>query len=178
MFARLPGEIELQHLGERHAQEVFGRVDADRAYLRRWLAWVNSTESIEDTRLFLRGAAENLAEDRAITLGIWVGGKFAGVAGTHRIDWLNRRVEIGYWLGEAFQGRGIMTTACRSLVEHLFRDRRLHRIECLCATGNARSCAIPKRLGFRREAELREVLLLDGEYHDVFVWSLLAPEWK
>jgi ribosomal-protein-serine acetyltransferase len=176
-FPVRPG-VELHQLEERHAPAVFARVDLDRAYLRRWLAWVDANQTLEDTLSFVRGAVDNFAAGRAITLGIWAEGELAGVIGTHRIDWVNRRVEIGYWLGEPFQGRGIMSAACRVLVGDLFGGRGLHRVECLCATGNARSNAIPQRLGFTREGVLREALLLQERYHDVYVWSVLAQDWE
>ena len=178
MFDRLREGLELRRLEELDAPELFAAVDRDRAYLRQWLAWVDATQTVEDSLTFLRATMEAFAEDRMLTLGIWYHKALAGVIGTHRIDWVNRKVEIGYWLAHRFQGRGIMSESCRALISHLFRDRDLHRIECLCAVGNTRSCAIPQRLGFTREAVLREFLLLDGKFHDVYVWSMLRGEWK
>ena len=97
--------------------------------------------------------------------------------GTKRIDWLNGRVELGYWIGSAHQGKGIMTDACRAVIDHLFRELRLHRIEIQCATGNARSAAIPRRLGFSLEGTRREAELVNGQFYDLLLFSLLKREW-
>jgi ribosomal-protein-serine acetyltransferase len=175
---RLRDDFELRQLEETDAPAAFAAVDTDRTHLREWLAWVDATTTPEDSLSFVRACVEAAREDRSITAGIWIQGELAGIVGTHPFDWLNRKVEIGYWLGRRFQGHGIMTQACRALVRHLFEDRHLHRIECLCATGNSRSCAIPIRLGFKHEATLREALLLDGKYHDVHLWAVLRREWK
>jgi ribosomal-protein-serine acetyltransferase len=168
----------LRLIEERHGPELFAAVDRDRPYLREWLAWVDATHSVDDTLAFIRASLEAFANNQSITAGIWFHGELAGVIGTHRIDWLNRKTEIGYWLAQRFQRNGVMTDSCRALITHLFRERGLHRVECLCATGNARSCAIPQRLGFTREATLRQAQWLDGRYHDLYLWSVLQSEWK
>ena len=53
-------------------------------------------------------------------------------------------------------GAGIITRCCASLLDYLFDDLRLHRVEIRCGTGNTRSCAIPRTLGFLREGVLRK----------------------
>ena len=90
---------------------------------------------------------------------------------------MNRRVEIGYWLGREYEGRGIMTDACRAVITHLFRELELHRVEIRCAVGNLRSAAIAKRLGFTLEGTQREAQLVGGQYHDLFVYGMLRQDW-
>jgi ribosomal-protein-serine acetyltransferase len=50
-------------------------------------------------------------------------------------------------------------------------------MEIHCATGNTRSSAVPKRLGFTFEGTLREAQLLDGRYVDLDVYSMLRREY-
>lgn len=64
------------------------------------------------------------------------------------------------------------------MIEHAFQEWKLNRVEIHCATGNAKSCAIPKRLGFQFEGMLREAQLLNGEYQDINVYGMLARDWK
>ena len=54
----------------------------------------------------------------------------------------------------------------------------LNRIEIRAAVGNARSRAIPERLGFREEGTLREAELVDGAALDIVVYSMLASQWR
>jgi ribosomal-protein-serine acetyltransferase len=174
----LIGGARVRLLEERDAVEIFAVVDRERAYLREWLPWVDGTAVAGDTLAFIQTATQQFADNDGLTAGIWSDGEFAGTIGTHKIDWLNRKVEIGYWLAPRFQGRGIVTDACRALLGHCFHEWKLHRVEIHCATGNARSCAIPLRLGFRLEGVLREAQLLSGRYHDLNVYSVLANEWE
>lgn len=121
---------------------------------------------------------EQFAANKGFAAGIWSSGKFCGVIGTHQVDWLNRKGEIGYWLSRSFQGRGIMTAACRAVVTHLFGELDLNRIAIQCARENEKSCAIPVRLGFQEEGLAREAQLLHGEFHDLRRFVMLKKDWN
>jgi len=162
---------------ERHAATIFKLVDQDRAYLREWLSWVDATLCQDDTLSFIRATREQFAANQSITAGIWRHGRFAGVIGTHKIDWLLHKVELGYWLGEEFQGSGIMTDACRVLIEHLFNELDLNRVEIHCATENTKSIAIPRRLKFTLEGTLREAGHAGGRFLDLHVFGMLKKDW-
>ncbi len=170
--------VHLSLLEERHAPEVFAVVDRERAYLREWLPWVDDTINADYTLAFIKNALEQFAANQGFSAGIWRGVDLIGVIGTHRIDWLYRKVEIGYWLASGFQGRGIVTDACRAVIQHAFAEWKLNRVEIHCASGNAKSCAIPKRLGFQFEGTQREAQLVNGRYLDIQVYAMLARDWK
>ncbi|MBS1886926.1 MAG: GNAT family N-acetyltransferase [Actinobacteria bacterium] len=90
---------------------------------------------------------------------------------------MNRSTSIGYWLAAEAEGRGLMTAAVRMLVDHAFREWGLHRVVIEVVADDARSRAIPERLGFREEAVLREAKLLRGRYEDAILYAMLAPDW-
>jgi ribosomal-protein-serine acetyltransferase len=168
----------LKLLEERHAPAVFAAVDRNRAHLRKWLPWVDDTTSVGYTLNFIRTSLQQFANNEGFAAGIWCGDECAGTIGAHKIDWLNRKVEIGYWLASKFQGRGIVTDACRALIDHAFEEWKLNRVEIHCATGNKKSCAVPKRLGFQLEGVLRKAQLVGGKYLDSNVYGMLARDWK
>ena len=58
---------------------------------------------------------------------------------------------------------------------HALTAWELHRVEIRVATGNARSRAIPERLGFRREGTLRGAERHGERFLDLDVFALLAP---
>jgi ribosomal-protein-serine acetyltransferase len=172
-----PG-IELRLLEERHARVVYSLINQDRDFLREWLPFIDATLTEDDTLTFIRASLEQFSLNDGFAAGIWSGDEFVGVIGTRKIDWLNRKVEVGYWMGRAFQGRGIMTAACRVVVDHLLRELELNRVEIQCATRNARSAAIPRRLGFQLEGTRREAELVDGKFLDLLVFGILRSEWQ
>lgn len=178
MFRRvIDGEIELLLLEPRHAEALYGLTDKNRPYLRQWLPWLDNNTSIHDTLLFIDSTRRQYAANNGFQAGIWYRSEIAGVIGYHPIDWPNRSSSLGYWLGESFQGRGIMTRSCRAFLDHSFRSLKLNRIEIRCATDNGRSRAIPERLGFRREGQVREAEWLYERFVDHVVYGLLVREW-
>ena len=179
MFEKIIREgVCLRLLEEGHAEEVFAVVDRERAYLREWLPWVDSTAGVDDTRSFIKSALGQFAANEGFSAGIWQKGQIIGVIGTHKIDWLNHRVEIGYWIAAGAQGGGIVTAACRAVIDHAFKEWKLNRVEIHCATGNQKSCAIPKRLGFQLEGTKREAQFINGQYLDIDVYAMLSRDWK
>src|SRR5580698_3305350 len=172
-----PG-AELRLLEERHAPALFALVDGEREYLRQWMPWVDSRSSEADISAFIRNALEQFADNRGFSAGMWVDGSLAGVITLHKIDWLDRWAEIGYWLAREFQGRGIMTAAARAVTEHALVEMELNRVEIRCAVGNSKSSAIPKRLGFTFEGLLRQASRVNGAYLDLEVYSMLRSEYR
>jgi ribosomal-protein-serine acetyltransferase len=178
MFAlHADDEVEIRLLEERHAEEVFGLVDANREHLRPWMPWVDGTRSADDTRAFIKSALDGFAAGREYAAGLWYRGQLAGGIGLD-VNVQMRHGEIGYWVAEPFQGRGVVTRAARALTTAAFRDLGLNRMQILCAAHNARSCAVAERLGYRLEGTLREFERVGERFHDIRVYMMLAREWR
>jgi ribosomal-protein-serine acetyltransferase len=178
MFRRtIDDDTELRLLDGRCVQELWELTDQNRDHLRPWLPWVDSTTSPLDTIDFVRGALRQYADDNGFQAGIWYQGRLAGAIGYHYWNWHTRSTEIGYWLGAAYTGRGLMTAACRAMINYAFDDLRLNRVEIRCAVGNQPSRAIPERLGFKLDGVLRQLERLPGGLQDQLVWSMLRSEW-
>jgi ribosomal-protein-serine acetyltransferase len=169
--------IGLRPLRAEDAAELHALVEANRHHLARWLPWAAEQEP-KATEAFIAEAEAQIARNDGFQVCVAPGGPIAGVVGFHSVDWTNRNTTIGYWLAENAQGRGVMTTAVRALVDHAFDAWNLHRVEIHCAPANHRSRAIPERLGFREEATLRETELVSGRYLDSVVYGVLEGEWK
>src|SRR5215204_1243040 len=178
MFGYELGEnTELRLLEERHAEQLADLTDRNREHLRAWLPWVDASRTVEDRKNFIRGALEQFAHNKGFVAGIRYEGCLAGVISYNSIDWENRSTELGYWLGEEYQGKGLVTAACRALVDHAFLELGLNRVIISCATENKKSCAIAERLGFRREGIERQAVWLYDHFVDHVTYSALASEW-
>jgi ribosomal-protein-serine acetyltransferase len=176
---KLSSNAQLRLLEERHARQLTDLTERNREHLRAWLPWVDANRTVEDRKDFIRGALKQFAENTGFQAGLWYEGRLAGVVGYHGIDWPNRSTTLGYWLGEAFEGQGLMTAACRALMDHAFDELGLNRISVACATENKKSCAIPERLGFRLEGVHRQAeWRLYDHFVDHAVYATLASEWR
>ena len=179
MFSKsvMPG-VELRLCETRHAVEMYAVVDANRKYLRQWLPWIDATSSVDVTRDWIRKSLKQFALNKGLHAAIWSGGAIVGVVGCQVINWVNRRVELGYWLAESAQGKGIMTASVRALVDHAFDEWLLNRVQIQCAAGNVKSQAVPRRLGFQEEGVILQGQLLNGEFHDLVVFGMLREHWR
>jgi ribosomal-protein-serine acetyltransferase len=125
------------------AAELFALTDTNREYLRQWLPWLDRTQSIDDTEKFIELMLNQQALRQSLTAVILYDGSIAGLVGHNEIDQLSRIGYIGYWLGAAYQGQGLMTASCRALIEYSFTVLNLDRLIIACATENHQSRAIP-----------------------------------
>ncbi|MGF1591192.1 MAG: GNAT family N-acetyltransferase [Pleurocapsa sp.] len=113
----------------------------------------------------------------ALHVTIFAQDRIAGVVGYNQIDRVNHIGHLGYWLGEEYNGKGIMTKSVRELIEVGFDYYGLNRVEIRCAVGNNRSRALPERLGFKNESIIREAEKLLDKYVDHVVYGLLRSEY-
>jgi ribosomal-protein-serine acetyltransferase len=176
-LAVAPG-IEMRLFQPDDAPVVFSIVERNRAWLRQWLPWVDQTHSPGDVAAFIVKVREQYENRQGPQCGIWVDGAIRGGFGCHPIDWAHRNCSIGYWIEEGMAGRGIVSRCCVAMLDYLFTEQALHRVEIRCGTGNRKSCAIPERLGFQREGVAREADWVSGRWVDLVIWSMLEDEWK
>ncbi len=170
--------LALRQFEEADALEVFAAVERNRARLREWLPWVDHTASAADITQFIRRTRAQYEAGLGPQCVILWHGAVAGSLGCHPIDWANSSCAVGYWLDSACEGKGLITKCTATMLDHLFERLSLHRVEIRCATGNFRSCAVPKRLGFAREGIVREAERVNSRWLDLVVWSMLDRDWR
>ena len=84
--------------------------------------------------------------------------------------------QIGYWMGVAHAGKGMMPEAVDLVARYGFETLRLHRIEAACIPNNERSIRVLEKAGFQREGLLRSYLRINGIWRDHFLYSLVAGD--
>ena len=100
-------------------------------------------------------------------------GGFVGGTGLHRISWIVRRFEIGYWCRTSRQGCGYVTEAAQALTQFAFKTLHARRVEVRMDDGNERSWKVAQRAGFVFEGVLRSDALNPlGEVRDTRLYAL------
>lgn len=162
------------------SQEFYHLIIHSKEHLEKWLTWVNSVESIEDTDESLKLRIERLVENKGYPMwfAIIYKGKLAGAIGFNDMDEDNNVGEMGYFLGEPFQQKGVMSRAYKAVIDYGFETLGLNRIEAYIADGNERSKALPRRFGFTEEGKIRQAEWLYDHYEDEIIYGLLAEEWN
>jgi len=169
--------LAIELIAEKHIDQLIMLVSENRLYLREWLTWVDNLKSPEDFKTFVQNASQQNNHGSHYSCVILEHEQVIGRIGLYGIDSLNKIASIGYWVGEQWEGKGIVSKACEVILRHGFDTKQLNRIEIHCATGNSKSLSIPKRLGFQREGILRQAELLNGQFVDHYCYSMLHEDW-
>jgi ribosomal-protein-alanine N-acetyltransferase len=129
-------------------------------------AWYQRMRGIQDTGLALQFVVVSKSEGLAI-----------GTCLLFRFEEGSARAELGYVLGRAYWGKGLMREALEALISCAFGGMGLRRLEAEVDTRNLPSARLLQRLGFTKEGLLRQRWVAKGEAKDVEMYSLLRSEW-
>jgi ribosomal-protein-serine acetyltransferase len=182
----LPAEIigdrvTLRPLRPDDGPALIAAIDESRVELDAWMTWPPMMRTQDDAVDYcLRMAAEWIRRD-TLNVGVFdtATGRYLGGTGFHTLDWRVRSFEIGYWVRTSAVGKGYMTEAVRLLVALAFEHLEGRRVEIRCDAQNARSRAIPERIGFVHEATLRkDTLTPDGQPRDTLIYGLTDDDYR
>jgi ribosomal-protein-alanine N-acetyltransferase len=154
--------------------------EASRAFLTPWEpTWPSDDLSRSAFRRRLRRYAEDQRADTSYAFFLFRKADDALVGGLTLAN-IRRGVaqagSLGYWIGEPFARRGLMTGALRGLVPFAFGSLRLHRLEAACIPSNAASIRLLEKMGFAREGYAREYLCINGLWQDHLLFARLASD--
>ncbi|MCT2345051.1 GNAT family N-acetyltransferase [Bacillales bacterium AN1005] len=174
---KINADLSLKLIQLNDADRVFELTEESRSYLREWLPWLDTTTKVKDTKDYIKFCLKGFSENNSLTTVILFKGDIVGVASFNSINWSNKTAYIGYWLGHAYQGNGIMINVVRALTDYAFQELQLNKVEVRAASGNKKSRSIPEKLQFTEEGSIRKAEWLYDHYVDHVVYGVLAEEW-
>ncbi|MFW9799706.1 MAG: GNAT family N-acetyltransferase [Candidatus Thorarchaeota archaeon] len=126
-----------------------------------------------------RHAAEWTARERFV-MGIWLksNNEYIGEIWIEPKKWEVPSFELGYFLDQGYQGRGLATEGARRSIDFIFDDLNAHKVIVITRDNNERSWRLAERLGLLREGHHRECGISDGERWSVYYYGLLRDEFK
>ena len=128
----------------------------------------------EDAREWIRRAGE---ESPRTNFAIVVDGEAVGGIGLILNGDIHRcSAEIGYWLGEAFWGRGIVTEAVRAMTQWAFDNFNLSRIYAGVLEWNPASMRVLEKAGYQFEGRLRMAIIKQNQVMDEFIYSIVRDK--
>ena len=122
---------------------------------KKWIQIANPSPPIANFAIIVEGAA------------------VGGIGLVLKDDVFRRSAEIGYWLGEEFWGRGIVTEAVRSVTEYAFSNFDLCRIFAGVFEWNPGSMRVLEKAGYEFECRTRKSITKDGETIDEFIYAMV-----
>jgi RimJ/RimL family protein N-acetyltransferase len=118
-----------------------------------WIEFASSEKPVANFAIVVEGAAAG------------------GVGLMMQTDIYRRSAEIGYWLGEDFWGRGIVSEAVGALTEWAFASFDLSRIYAGVLEWNPASMRVLEKAGYQFEARLRKAVTKEGVTMDDFIYA-------
>ncbi|MCA6953193.1 GNAT family N-acetyltransferase [Pectobacterium polaris] len=132
---------------ESDADALFTLIQQEKARLRRTLPWPDSVKSVDDTRETIRANRKAFFDKMAAVYVIRWDDALAGIVSFNTIQ--DKEGIIGYWIAEAFEGKGIIYQTVSTLIAAYTNASLVERCVIRASTANTRSNAVAQRLGFR-----------------------------
>lgn len=140
--------------------------------------WLNLRDAfphpytLDDARRFIEAALASHPETR---FAIEVEGEAAGSIGFKLGTDVERvSAEIGYFLGEAFWGRGIMSEVVAAVTRHAVAEHGLTRVFAVPYEWNPASFRVLEKAGYRKEARMRRSAIKDGRVIDQLLYAYVV----
>lgn len=101
---------------------------------------------------------------------------FGGLTLAHIQRGVTQSAVLGYWMGEPYAGKGLMTAAVNATIEFAFETLHLNRVEAACLPHNAASIRLLEKVGFTREGYARKYLCIEGRWQDHILYGLVRSD--
>jgi len=177
MFAyTIDSEIRLLLLHESMATRLCQLVNENREYLAQWLPWVPNSQTAQHYQAYIKQSLTQYANGQAMVCAIEYQGVIVGVGGFNSIDRQLSVATLGYWLGEAYQGNGVMTRVCQFLLDYALHQLGMSKVQLAAAVGNKPSRYIAKRLGMELEGVIRRQEKVGERVLDHAVYGILKED--
>ncbi len=127
---------------------------------------------------FIRKSKYNLKKKKEYNFGIALkeSNKIIGNISFIKIDWKNRRAELGYWLGKKYWKKGYMTQAIKLILDYSFKKLNLHSVCADIFKENIASRRVLEKCEFKLEGEMREVIYRYTKWQNYLKYSILESE--
>ncbi|TFW05466.1 N-acetyltransferase [Oxalobacteraceae bacterium OM1] len=139
-----------------------------------WMPWCHAGYTTAEAQAWFRLCEDNMVAGLAWDLGIFLeDGRFCGGTGINQVNRLANMANVGYWIREPMQGRGIAARAVRLLVPFAFDALKLTRLEIIAAEHNLASRRTAEKAGAQLECIARNRLVVHGTAVPAAVYSIV-----
>lgn len=174
----IENNLRLEPINKTFSKALIQAINNNREHLSPFLPWVPNMQTEIDSENYIANCELLSSSGKEVSFVILLNEELVGRIGLHHLDQTNRKASIGYWLTKNAEGKGIILKSCIKLISYGFEKLQLQRIEITAAVENTRSQAIPQKLHFKKEGILRQAELVDDQFLDLVVYSILKDEWE
>lgn len=163
--------LHLFEANQIYYKELHDLIIQNKIYLSEFLDWPKFINTETDTLEFLAGAAIQHKKSSSKTFIIFYNNQCTGVISFNTIDRHNKTAEIGYWISQNNEKKGIVSSALKHLIEKYSKDNYIMRFVIKCSTTNIKSNHVAKRNGFKLEGKLLKAEKINDIFYDQHIYS-------
>ncbi|CAF0870128.1 unnamed protein product [Didymodactylos carnosus] len=139
-------EAYLKYLEPEDIEELYKLFLVNRDYLSRNIP-ISSVNTLEDVA---KRFGNDLTNPNRVQIGIYYNNKIVGRCRLTYYPDKNNICDFGYWIGEIYQGLGLITATVKVLMQFVTKQLpQVKRFEIHCGDNNVKSRSVPERLGFK-----------------------------
>ncbi len=166
---------EIRPINQEDYFMFFELINSNRARLKKYFP--NTTKEIktlEDSKKHLVESDKSRNAQEKYSFGIYMEEKLIGYINVKNIDIETSKCELGYFISEKHEGKGIMTEQIRNIIKYCFETLGLLKIFLRIGEENIGSKVIAEKTGFEKEGVLRKEFKLDnGDFIDIEYYGIL-----
>ncbi|MFW6013568.1 MAG: GNAT family N-acetyltransferase [Candidatus Nanoarchaeia archaeon] len=166
-------EILLRKLKLKDTDDIYSCVN-DKEVIK-WLVSLPWPYKREHAKEFIKKSFSQKKKKTAFDFAICFpdDNRVIGCISLNKIDNVNRKAEIGYWLSRKHWGKGIMSEALWLIERFAFKDLKLNRIYAYVLEENRSSAGVLEKRSFKNEGKLRKNQKIRGKYYNTIIYSKL-----
>jgi [ribosomal protein S5]-alanine N-acetyltransferase len=175
-FPNVFGEsVNLRELTIDDATDIVNLMDYE---IAKYLYEVPYPYRIDDALKFIKYSFDNFKLRKAITFGIEYKNTLeskvllVGTIGIKDIDCINKKANIGYWIGKQYQGKSISTECIKLVVNYAFDVFKLKEISAYVFPDNYSSIRVLEKNGFVKMYGVNENHSLSNRYRKSLIYTL------
>ena len=181
-FPRLSGAlVNLRKLSVNDVQAIANLMNSN---ISKYLYEVPDPYSVQDALSFINTAHNDFESISALHLAIEYKGMselwdnypvFVGSIGLKNIDLINKKADLGYWIGEEYWGRGIATECVRLIINYAFSssDLGLREVIAYVFPENNASIRVLEKNGMKKKGEVNEYHELSKRYRNSLKYAIV-----
>ena len=173
------GDVTVRPLAMSDARDWRRARERNAAWLRPWDATVppGSEARAQSFRALVKRLRRNAEAGTTLPFAIEVDGGFAGqVTVSNIVRGSAQFASVGYWIDQAYAGRGVMPLTVAMVIDHCFTKVGLHRLEISIRPENSNSLRVVEKLGIHEVGYAPRYLHIDGEWRDHRMFGVTAEE--
>jgi RimJ/RimL family protein N-acetyltransferase len=175
-FPYLSGNaVNLRELTIDDATTIVNLMDYE---IAKYLYEVPYPYRIDDALNFIKSNYEYFKSQKAITFGIEYKNTLesklllVGTIGIKDIDYVNKKANIGYWIGKQYQDKGIATECVKLVVNYAFDALKLKEISAYVFPDNNPSIRVLEKHGFVKTGKVNEYHPLSNTYRNSLIYII------